>query len=69
MRSASLTRIKEWVHGLTAPAHRSVFWNYNLSKPKGVPPEIENYHAEFVQVFLDFKTERVQSIRIKATLQ
>lgn len=47
------------------PAQRLL--HYNLSRPEGTP--LGGEHAMFVQVYLDFKSERVDSIFIKASLR
>ena len=47
------------------PAQRCL--HYNLFRPEGAP--LGREPARYVEVYLDFKTERVDSIFIKASLQ
>ena len=47
------------------PAQRML--HYNLSRPEGTP--LGGANARYVQVFIDFKTERVDSIFIHASLR
>lgn len=51
--------------GRSGPTQRRL--HYNLSRPEGFHWESE--HARFIQVLINYETERVDYIFIKATLQ
>ncbi len=52
--------------GFSAQGQRLL--HYNLSRPEGAAP-LQNEHSFYVRVYLNSKTDRVQSVYIQAALQ